>query len=158
MIPVFKNVGERPTAKTYRPVSLLSVVSKVFEKLVNNTIVDYLEKCGFFLISSMVSGLLDQMQIFLQLQLIQLQGLLTSLGLLDLYHLIYLRLLTEFGMLVFFTNLSLMEFQVKYLALFLLYSFKWFWMPSLHKNIQFMLEFFKIPFLVLHFSYYALMI
>ena len=31
-------------------------------------------------------------------------------------------------------------------------------MPSLHKNIQFMLEFFKIPFLVLHFSYYALTI
>ena len=27
--PVFKNVGERSTAKNYRPVSLLSVVSKV---------------------------------------------------------------------------------------------------------------------------------
>ena len=48
MIPVFKNVGERPTAKTYRPVSLLSVVSKVFEKLVNNRIVDHLEKCDLF--------------------------------------------------------------------------------------------------------------
>ena len=48
MIPVFKNVGERPTAKTYRPVSLLSVVSKVFEKLVNNRIFDHLEKCGLF--------------------------------------------------------------------------------------------------------------
>ena len=48
MIPVFKNVGERPTAKTYRPVSLLSVVSKVFEKLVNNRIADHLEKCGLF--------------------------------------------------------------------------------------------------------------
>ena len=34
--PVFKNVEERSTAKNYRPVSLLSVVSKVFEKLVNN--------------------------------------------------------------------------------------------------------------------------
>ena len=48
MVPVFKNVGERSTAKNYRPVSLLSVVSKVFEKLVNNTIVDHLEKCGLF--------------------------------------------------------------------------------------------------------------
>ena len=28
--------------------SLLSVVSKVFEKLVNNRIVDHLDKCGFF--------------------------------------------------------------------------------------------------------------
>ena len=46
MLPVFKNVGERPTAKNYHPVSLLSVVSKVFEKLVNNRIVDHLEKCG----------------------------------------------------------------------------------------------------------------
>ena len=48
MVPVFKNVGERSTAKNYRPVSLLSVVSKVFEKLVNNRIADHLEKCGLF--------------------------------------------------------------------------------------------------------------
>ena len=48
VVPVFKNVGERSTAKNYRPVSLLSVVSKVFEKLVNNRIVDHLEKCGPF--------------------------------------------------------------------------------------------------------------
>ena len=48
VVPVFKNVGERSTAKNYRPVSLLSVVSKVFEKLVNNRIVNHLEKCGLF--------------------------------------------------------------------------------------------------------------
>ena len=48
VVPVFKNVGERSTAKNYRPVSLLSVVSKVFEKLVNNKIVDHLENCGLF--------------------------------------------------------------------------------------------------------------
>ena len=46
--PVFNNVGERSTAKNYRPVSLLSVVSKVFEKVVNYRIVDHLEKCGLF--------------------------------------------------------------------------------------------------------------
>ena len=34
--------------QNYRPVSLLSMVSKVFEKLVNNRIVDHLDKCGFF--------------------------------------------------------------------------------------------------------------
>ena len=33
VVPVFKNVGERSTAKNYHPVNLLSVVSKVFEKL-----------------------------------------------------------------------------------------------------------------------------
>ena len=48
VFPVFKNIGERSTAKNYRPVSLISVVSKVFEKLVNNRVVDYLEKCGLF--------------------------------------------------------------------------------------------------------------
>ena len=48
VVPVFKNVGERSTAKNYRPVSLLSVVSKVFEKLVNNRMVDHQEKCGLF--------------------------------------------------------------------------------------------------------------
>ena len=48
VVPVFKNVGERSTAKNYRPVSLLSVVSKVFEKLVNNRIVYHLRKCGPF--------------------------------------------------------------------------------------------------------------
>ena len=48
VVPVFNNVGERSTAKNYRPVSLLSVVRKVFEKLVNNRIVDHLEKCGLF--------------------------------------------------------------------------------------------------------------
>ena len=64
VVPVFKNVGERFTAKSYLSVSLLSVVSKVFEKLVNNRIVDHLEKCGLFLILSMVLGLLNQLQIF----------------------------------------------------------------------------------------------
>ena len=48
MVPVFKNAGERSAAKSYHPVSLLSVVSKVFEKHVNNRIVDHLEKCGLF--------------------------------------------------------------------------------------------------------------
>ena len=48
VIPLFKNVGERCTAKNYRPVSLLSVVSNVFEKLVNDRRVDQLENCGLF--------------------------------------------------------------------------------------------------------------
>ena len=48
MLAVFKNVGGKSTAKNYHSVSLLSVVSKVFEKLVNDRIVDHLEKCGLF--------------------------------------------------------------------------------------------------------------
>ena len=48
VVPGYKNVGERSTAKKYCPVSLLSVVSKVFQKLVNNRIVDHLKKCDLF--------------------------------------------------------------------------------------------------------------
>ena len=44
VVHVFKNVGERSTAKNYRPVSILSKVSKVFEKTANNRILDHLEK------------------------------------------------------------------------------------------------------------------
>ena len=59
VILVFKNVAKRSTD------SLLSVVSKVFEKLVSDSLVEHLEKCGlFFHISSMVLGLIDQPQIF----------------------------------------------------------------------------------------------
>ena len=38
MISVFKNVWKKSTAKNYCPVSLFSVVSKVFENLVNNRV------------------------------------------------------------------------------------------------------------------------
>ena len=47
MVPTCKNTRESSTAKNYHPVSLLSVVSKVFEKLVNNRVVDYLNVAFF---------------------------------------------------------------------------------------------------------------
>ena len=59
-------------------------------------------------------------------------------------------------------KLSDMEFQVRYLALCLLFSvidcFEWFYMGNLQKNIQLMLEFHKAAILVLHFSYYTFII
>ena len=111
VVPVFKNVGEGFTTKNYNPVSLFSVVSKVFKKLVNNKFVDHLEKMWpFFLISSMVLGLTDQLQILWKFYLIELLGHFIDLRLVELQHLIYPRLLTEFGMLVFLTNLSYMVF------------------------------------------------
>ena len=48
VVPVFKNVEKMSTAKNYHPVSLLSVVSKVFEKFVNNRTVDHLEIYDLF--------------------------------------------------------------------------------------------------------------
>ena len=54
----------------------------------------------------------------------------------------------------------LMEFQVRYLALLLYFAvidgLGWFWMAIVHKNNQLMLELLRVPFLVLHFSYYTL--
>ena len=56
----------------YFPVSLLSVVSNVLEKLVNNRIFDHLEKCGFFSDFQYGLGLLDQLLIFRRLHWIKL--------------------------------------------------------------------------------------
>ena len=47
VVSIFNNVEEASTAKNYPFVSLLSVISKVFE-LVNNSIVGHIEKCGLF--------------------------------------------------------------------------------------------------------------
>ena len=63
MVPVFENVRERSTAKNYHLVSLFSVVSKIFEKLANNKLIENLEKYGFF-ISFSVLGLLNQIKNF----------------------------------------------------------------------------------------------
>lgn len=41
-------------AKNYHAVSLLSTISKIFEKLLDYLLIDYLDKCGLFLISSVV--------------------------------------------------------------------------------------------------------
>ena len=50
VIPVSKNVGEKCAAKSYCPVNLIYVVSKVVEKLVIiiNWSIDRLEKCDLF--------------------------------------------------------------------------------------------------------------
>ena len=65
----FKNVGERSTAYNCRLVNLLSVISKIFEKVLNNKLVDRLKKCRLFLISIMILGLLVQLQTSLKFYL-----------------------------------------------------------------------------------------
>ena len=93
-----------------------------------------------FLISSMVLGLLNQLPVFWQLYLIALLGLLsTGLGILEMWHLIYPRLLIGFVMLVFFTKLKSYEIS------------------GLFKNIQLIMEFLMAPFLAWHFSYHTFM-
>ena len=46
VFPLFKNVWERYTAKNYCALSLLSVVSRILEKLASDKLTDDLEKCG----------------------------------------------------------------------------------------------------------------
>ena len=46
--PLFTSVGERFSTKKYCPDSLLSVVSKILEKFVNNSLVDHLKKYILF--------------------------------------------------------------------------------------------------------------
>ena len=83
VVPVFKNVGERSTFKNYHPVFFLWLV-KPFQKLVYNRIVDHLEKCVLFPDFQYSFRSSSQLQILLQLYLIELLGLLTGLGLLEL--------------------------------------------------------------------------
>ena len=75
--------------------------------------------------------------------------------LVHLQHLIYPRLLTEFGMLVFFTNLSLIEFWINYLTLVFFQAQKS--SSSSEWEVVTSMKFLNIPLLVLHFSCYTLM-
>ena len=93
---------ESSTAKSYCPVNLFYVVSKVLEKLVNNRIVDHLEEQGLFLISSMADFILIVVSDRIA-KAFNKSGAGADL--------IYPRLLEGFGMLVFFANLSLMGFK-----------------------------------------------
>ena len=94
VVPVFKNVGERSTAKNYCPAQAKALdISKTFDRVWHAGLLHKLKSYG---ISSQIFGLISS----------------------------------------FLAN----------------DDFKWFWMESLHKNIQLMLDFPKGPFLVLHFS------
>ena len=65
VVPVFMNVGERCTAKTSCPISLLSVKSLKNLQIIGLLVTQ--RNAAFCLISSMVLGLLNQQQILWQL-------------------------------------------------------------------------------------------
>ena len=121
-ISVFKDIVGNSMAKIYHLLSLLSVISKIFEKLANNKLADHLKKCKLFCYFKYVSGLLVQLQIFWESHMIKFSGCLIGLARLELYRLIYPPLSTGFDMLAFFTNSTFIEFQTGYFALFLHFS------------------------------------
>ena len=145
----------------FQNVSLLSVVSKVYEKLVSNRFVDHLEKYGLFSdfqygfrssrsIPNLLTVLSDRIaKAFNRSGATRAVALDITKVFDRVWHAGLLRKLKSY-------RISGQIF-VRYLALFCVFSiidgFKWFWMGSLHNNIQLMLEFLKAPFLVRHFSY-----
>ena len=62
VVPQFKETDGKRLKTTALLVFFLWLV-KYLKILLNNRLVDHLKKYGLFLISSMVSGLLDQLQI-----------------------------------------------------------------------------------------------
>ena len=151
-------VGQRSTVKNYCPVNLLSVVSKVFEKLVNNMLVDHLEKHGLF--SDYQYGYRSS-QLTADPQTVVSGRIARAFNRSGATQAVALDISKAFERVWNASLLSSMEFRIRYLVLFRLFLltevFKWFWMGILHKNIQIMLEFLKAPFLVVCFSYNALM-
>ena len=159
MVLAFKNVGKRSIAKTYCLVSLLSVVSEVFEKLLNNRIIDHLEKCVF---SDFQYGFRSWRSTANLLTVIS-DIIARAFNRSGATWAVVLDLSKAFDR-IGHTGLlrkCLIEFQVRYLPVFRLFSvidgFRWFWMENLENNIQLLLEFPNGPFLVLHFSNYTLM-
>ena len=119
------------------------MVSKVFEKLVHNRIFDHPEKCGYF--SDFQYGLrsTQSMADFLTVVYDKIARAFNSSGATRAVALDISQAFVK----VWHAGLlqkCVMEFQVRHLALFLLFSlvgsFQWFWMGILHKNIQLILE------------------
>ena len=158
VLPVFKNVGERSTGKNCHPISLLSVVSKVFEKLVNNRITDDLEKGGLFpdfqydfrsswSVADLLTVVSDRItRVLNRSGTTQAVALDISKAFDAVWHAGLLQKLKSYGIsdqtfgFVLFWHFLVMD------------GIMWFLMGSLHNNIQLMLEFLKAPILVLHFS------
>ena len=115
-------LGESSTGKTYQPVSLRFVVSKVFEKLANNGMVDHVEKCDSF--PDFQSGFRSSRSTGDLLTVVS-ERIAGAFNRYRATQAILLDLSENFDrvcMLVFFTNVSLMEFELIYFALLLLFS------------------------------------
>ena len=89
------------------------MVSKVFEKLINIKLVNHLETCNILMISSMLSGLLELLTVLSdRIARAFDQSRATRIVAFDILKILSIQGLACWS---FFINLSLMEFQVKYL-------------------------------------------
>ena len=150
MVPVAKKVGERSITKNDCPVSLLYVVSKVFEKLENNRLVNHLEKHGLF--SDFQYGFRSSRS-NADLLTVPSDKIARAFGRSRASPAVALDISKDFDMVC---RAGLLHKRKSYgisgkiLALFHFFSviddFRWFRMGSLHNNIQLMLGFLKSPF------------
>ena len=161
-------LGEKSTAKHYHPVSLLSAVCKIFEKLENNRILNHLEKsdlfsdfhCSFrsplwfFSINCRSSDccIWRNVGVFSRSGATRAVAPDISKAFDRVWHAVLLKSYEIFGH-IFDTLFCLFCSNF----IWVIDSFRWFWMGIFDKNTQLTLEFVKTPFLVLHFPYYTLM-
>ena len=142
---------ERSTAKNYQSVSLRPVVCKAFEKLVKNTIVDYVEKCGLF--SDFQYGFRSS-QSTADLLTVVSDRIARAFNRSGATLAVALYISKAFDRVWHAGLLHKLNFRPNIWPSFLLFSvidsFEWFWMASFHTNIL-IVEFLKAPFLVLHF-------
>ena len=134
-------MSEKGVWQKYLPVSLLSVVSKVFQRLVNNKLVDHIEKFGLFSdfqhgfkSSQSTADLLTVMSDRIA-RATRAVALNKSKAFDRVWHAGLLHKLKSNG-------ISGQTFGL-ILSFFVIDVFEWFWLGSLHKNIQLMLEFCK---------------
>ena len=144
MAPVFKNVKERSTAKNYHPVSLLSVVNKVTGKLVNNRMAKHLQKCSLF--SNFQYGFRSSRSTVDLLTVVSDRiakafnksgaAWAAALDISEAFDRVSWNVGLLHKLLQSLSSQSLSEFQVRYLALILLFSvidvFGLFWIGHLH--------------------------
>ena len=79
LVFVFKNVWQKSMMKNCHSGSLFSVVSKVFEKLINNRFLEHLEKYGLFSDSQYGCRSSRSTADLLKVYLVQRLGFLTGL-------------------------------------------------------------------------------
>ena len=126
--------------KTTTLLVFFSVVSKAFEKLVNNRIIDQHDFRSSLSTANCLTVVSDRIP-----RAFNRSGATRAVAI-DIFK--------AFDRA---WQASLLQKLKSHILLLVIDGFDWFWMGSLHKNIQLMLEFLKAPFLVLHFRCYTLM-
>ena len=151
VVPVFKGVVERSLTKKYHHLGLGSVLSKIFEKSVSNTLLNHLQKCGITFLFSLVSCIHVQRQIFWQLYL-----RIVLFSATQTVTLCISKTLFSFGILVVFTSISPVEFFVWFFVKFVYFcakeNFEQFSMERHQRSAQSWSVFFRAPLWVLIFS------